>query len=580
MDSSKRAGPDSNPDRYELIELRGRGGEGELWYSTTTILGDQRLPVALKIVGPSPGSSVEETTSRLHEQAELLRSIDHPGIAKAREAFSGASPHGEGMADQATRTSYFVMNWVSGENLEASVVNAQRHDFSTSMGILTGICATVNHLHQGNATGGIPILHRDIKPANVIINNGQSTLVDFGLVRLQTHNATSISGSTNYMAPELLAGAPPTVASDRFGVGATAFFMLTSSNPNMGDLDGMRSKIIGLEGLLYPAEFADTLLSMLNPDPARRPLNLIEWAARLEALATTTDLNASAATLIGGAGATIGVTGTRIGLPPIVQNPSPGFPAHAPHQVPVSQNPTYSSLPTVVNAPNPSPPPPTNDPQPKSQRKKSKTPLILVGAAVIVLASVAGAVIYVGNDSKENTNNSAIKKPTSTSSSTSSTTTTTTTTTPDPDPTGTGLGSNPVWLSELDEISGDVTAGGVMSQGTFLSNAFTMTSYSPPAKVEYQIDGKFNSLKGIIGTSNQSPSDATFLVEITDSSTGTLLWSEPFSLSTIFRDQNIPMTGVMRIKIEVTRTNPVIEYRASRGIAAFALQLVPPNIEN
>jgi len=472
------------------------------------------------------------------------------------------------------------MNWVSGENLEASVLQRPSPDLSSSMGILAGICTSVHYLHQGNATGGVPIIHRDIKPANVIINDGQSTLVDFGLVRLQTGNATSISGSTNYMAPELLAGAPPTVASDRFGVGATAFFMLTSSNPNMIDLAGMHGKIIGLEGLLHPEEFADTLLSMLNPDPSKRPMNLIEWAARLEALATKTDLNASAATLIGGAGAMIGVTGTRIGLPPIVQNPSPGFPAHAPHQVPVSQNPTYSSLPTVVNAPNPSPPPPTNDPQPKSQRKKSKTPLILVGAAVMVLASVAGAVAYLGPDSKEKTNNSATPKPPSRSSSTSSTSTSSTSTSTSTSTTSIPLGSfgsQSVYLSEVTEFSGSVTTETATTQGVFLPHAFTMRSgTSNRGSVEYNLDGLWKGLRGTIGTSNQSSTEATFLVEITNTATGEVIWSSNFIVNSIYEGLDFPMTGVQRIKIQVTKTDTTSSWSGNDGISAFQLQLYPP----
>ncbi|MCB1270194.1 MAG: hypothetical protein KDB31_02130, partial [Microthrixaceae bacterium] len=85
-------GPPEQPDRYQITEMRARGGEGELWGGWVTING-QQLPVAVKMVRPVPGMPLDQMHQRVRDQAELLRSLDHPGLVKVREAFVGAAQH-------------------------------------------------------------------------------------------------------------------------------------------------------------------------------------------------------------------------------------------------------------------------------------------------------------------------------------------------------------------------------------------------------------------------------------------------------------------------------------------------------
>ena len=94
--------------------------------------------------------------------------------------------------------------------------------------------------------------------------------------------------------------------------------------------------------------------------------------------------------------------------------------------------------------------------------------------------------------------------------------------------------------------------------------------------MEFQLDGKFKNLSGIIGTSNQSATSATFLVEITNTATGISIWKGDFTQSSISQGLDFPMTGVQRIKIEVTATDLYDPYSSNTGIAAFQLQLFPP----
>jgi serine/threonine protein kinase len=64
------------------------------------------------------------------------------------------------------------------------------------------------------------ITHRDIKPDNIVMTaDGQPILVDFGLA--QTRSADDLAGTLGYMAPEVLAGAPPSPLADQYALAMT-----------------------------------------------------------------------------------------------------------------------------------------------------------------------------------------------------------------------------------------------------------------------------------------------------------------------------------------------------------------------
>ncbi|KAJ7854764.1 kinase-like protein, partial [Mycena leptocephala] len=87
------------------------------------------------------------------------------------------------------------------------------------------------------------ICHGDIKGINILVEDtGRSLLCDFGLSRVKADLTTRTAqegseitaGSRNWMAPELLAGSLPKMASDVYVFGMTIYELYTDESPLAG----------------------------------------------------------------------------------------------------------------------------------------------------------------------------------------------------------------------------------------------------------------------------------------------------------------------------------------------------------
>src|SRR3974390_1193294 len=86
-------------DSYQLLELIGEGGMGEVW------LAEQKEPVrrrvAVKLI--KAGMDTREVVARFESERQALALMDHPAIAKVFDA--GSTPEGR---------PYFAMEYVKG----------------------------------------------------------------------------------------------------------------------------------------------------------------------------------------------------------------------------------------------------------------------------------------------------------------------------------------------------------------------------------------------------------------------------------------------------------------------------------
>ena len=171
--------------------------------------------------------------------------------------------------------------WAAGGHLEPL-------DLEQRIGLFLQIATAVAAAH------GVGVLHKDLKPANVLIapreGGWQVRLTDFGSGRLLepgrleelgitrlgltvTQGSDSSSGTPLYLAPELIAGQPPTVRSDVYALGLMLYQLVC------GDLRRPLAPV-------WEANIGDELLredivAATNGNPAHRLAGVAELAARL-----------------------------------------------------------------------------------------------------------------------------------------------------------------------------------------------------------------------------------------------------------------------------------------------------------
>ncbi|MDQ1468302.1 MAG: hypothetical protein QOH10_2717, partial [Actinomycetota bacterium] len=231
--------------RYEPLEVVGEGGEGRVLKALDRQHG--RI-VALKVRTMFDGVQREQ----LLAEARLLLAVSpHPNLPLLREDFFDGD------------TYVLAMDWVDGTDLERLLRARGRPGLapSTVIGWLAEAAEALTHLH----TREHPVVHGDVKPANLVLTRaGHVVLVDFGLSSAPGSRSRS-RGTAGFTAPELVAGAGPTRASDVYALAATAFALLTGAPPT-----GIRPEWEGIDSDQVAALEA-AIRGGLATDPARRP---------------------------------------------------------------------------------------------------------------------------------------------------------------------------------------------------------------------------------------------------------------------------------------------------------------------
>ena len=170
---------------YQLGELLGRGGMGEVYKATHRMLG---RPVAIKLIRPEmigarDGAEAQLAIRRFRREAEVAASLRSPHTVEL---------HDFGVTtDQAF---YFVMELLDGMDLESLVRQTGPVPAARAIHILRQVCESLEEAH---ARG---LVHRDIKPANIHVGrlglrHDFVKVLDFGLVK-------SVEGGTRGLASD------------------------------------------------------------------------------------------------------------------------------------------------------------------------------------------------------------------------------------------------------------------------------------------------------------------------------------------------------------------------------------------
>jgi serine/threonine protein kinase len=157
MNPGTRIGP------YELLEPIGAGGMGEVYKARDTKL---HRDVAIKVLPPSFAADPDRL-ARFAREAQLLASLNHPGIAQ----IYGFEDRVEGGAGA------LAMEFVDGEDLAQRMARGAV-PLEEALPIARQIAEALEYAHERG------IIHRDLKPANIKLRpDGTVKLLDFGLAK-------------------------------------------------------------------------------------------------------------------------------------------------------------------------------------------------------------------------------------------------------------------------------------------------------------------------------------------------------------------------------------------------------------
>ncbi|MEM1179491.1 MAG: tetratricopeptide repeat protein [Acidobacteriota bacterium] len=214
--------------RFEVGELLGEGGMGEVWAARQT--SPITRPVALKVI--KRGLDTAQVMHRFEAERQSLAAMAHPAIAQVFEA--GVTADGR---------PYFAMERVTGTAIthrcDQLALSVQRR-----LELFVEVCRGVHHAHQKG------VIHRDLKPSNVLLQEDgdllQPKIIDFGIAKAVTQGEAHVTltelgqviGTPAYMSPEQADFSRQDVdtRSDVYSLGVLLFELLVGVRP-FGDRD-------------------------------------------------------------------------------------------------------------------------------------------------------------------------------------------------------------------------------------------------------------------------------------------------------------------------------------------------------
>lgn len=268
-------------NRFELVEILGRGGMGIVWKAI-----DQKLKreVALKFL---PDIMKQDAAAVDELKAETNRSLDltHPHIVRIYDF----------MEDD--NSAAISMELVDGKTLSKMRIGRPNRVFEPREieEWVRQFCQALDYAHYEAR-----VAHRDLKPANLMISSqGKLKIADFGISRSMSNSISRVtrsqmlSGTLHYMSPQQAMGEYPSASDDIYSLGATIFELITGKPPfysgdilaQLRDKEAPYMKVrrseMGIEGAPIPRQWEETIHKCLSKTPEERPKSAGEVAEML-----------------------------------------------------------------------------------------------------------------------------------------------------------------------------------------------------------------------------------------------------------------------------------------------------------
>ena len=204
---------------YEILGVLGAGGMGQV-FKVRNVISD-RIE-AMKILLPDLAGR-QDLADRFLREIKVLAALNHPNIAALRTALT--------LGNQLV----MVMEYVEGTSLATRLERGPIAP-AEALNYVDQVLSALSYAHQRQ------VIHRDIKPANMMLTpDNVVKLMDFGIARTATDRALTATGTTMgsmyYMSPEQVKGGTTDARSDLYSLGVTLYELVTGQRPFKADSD-------------------------------------------------------------------------------------------------------------------------------------------------------------------------------------------------------------------------------------------------------------------------------------------------------------------------------------------------------
>ena len=206
-------------DKFKLTACIGIGGSGAVYKADQIALG---RTVAVKILNEELSADPRMIT-RFRGEATSASRLNHPNCVSIID-YGQAT---DGLL-------YLAMEYVKGPTLTQLLTKESPIAVDRVLDLVAQALAGIEEAHLAG------VVHADLKSDNIIVDQRRAgidlvKIVDFGIARLVTGvreaEDRSISGTPEYMAPEVIGGAAPSFASDIYAVGIILYELLAEKTP-------------------------------------------------------------------------------------------------------------------------------------------------------------------------------------------------------------------------------------------------------------------------------------------------------------------------------------------------------------
>lgn len=262
------------PSRYLAPELIGRGGMGDIYRATDSVLGRD---VAIKILA-----------ERYAQDQSIRERFTREALAAARLSGEPNTVTIYDVGEHQDRP-FIVMEHLGGGSLDDVLRSGGPQQPER---VFTWLEEAARALDAAHRQG---VVHRDVKPANLMLDGeGHVHVADFGIASAAGMDSLTMTGTVlgtaGYLSPEQAQGERAGTASDRYALGVVAWELLTgkrpfeSESPTAEAAAHVNAPIPALSGVSdLPRELDRVFERALAKDPARRYGTAGEFVADLRA---------------------------------------------------------------------------------------------------------------------------------------------------------------------------------------------------------------------------------------------------------------------------------------------------------